>query len=830
MLSYFGRKKRGAITIMLTILLLVVLSLNSTFLETSRYISMERLYKEMEENAAFSLLSKYDRDLFENYGLLAMDPSVGEEELKKYLNANLNTALENANGIDMALTFSGEDINIVKLYNLSEFNVFKTQINEFCAYRAPINLMNNMLGFEETIEELIEKLEESLPILNLFNKLTAVSEKIVEYHIKTAEYLDKTITLYMMREEYTGALEAYNDAVESRDDWRDMDKEEMTSEELSSYQETLEAKNEAVESAASALAGSISPLTAALTEQYTAYEEMMEAQEEMLGAGIETALADAAVEADGISDEKQKKNAKEMIEKIEESYSESESWIDQIAEADEWIKETIYNQTKLSLEAQAESLTGDGASLGKASEVIVISQGFWSVYGKTYLNLWKTFEGLAEDWQKTLSVLKEATAALEIFATKGIFNPTLNHSVNGDLAASLPGAGGKMGAVINEHAASDELKKNAKIAETEAVADAVHFNTNLLADSDADVEAAMLEECMENVRNSWDTLSTQIRSLNDATGILEVLNKIFSICGALADFIVDLIALIGAFTENIVKDILTTFLFQKLYPATYAKEMFSNRVSEDDDERMNGSSFRELDNGKGFKQANTEYILIGSNNEILNQSGTFGLMLMFRLLCNIPAILSDSVLHEVVSSLCAVPLVGAIIAVLLVVCIIVCEAYADMIFIIYGEDGVDCIKVTGYFNLSGEGLDDLVEQTESLFENTLEVLEEDDDKKDKDGKAKADNDDPEFANWDYKDHMFILLLLFVSGDKMYARTANLIEMDLREEKGDEYKLSEMATYLRVESEAEYSPLLPIPEIPGLNNSKLKITNLHYSGY
>ncbi len=75
---------------MLSFLLISVLSLNSTFLETSRYRGMERLYKELEENSAFSVLSQYDRDLFENYGLLAMSEKVDKDTFLDYLKSNVN--------------------------------------------------------------------------------------------------------------------------------------------------------------------------------------------------------------------------------------------------------------------------------------------------------------------------------------------------------------------------------------------------------------------------------------------------------------------------------------------------------------------------------------------------------------------------------------------------------------------------------------------------------------------------------------------------------------------------------------------------------------------
>ena len=78
-----------------------------------------------------------------------------------------------------------------------------------------------------------------------------------------------------------------------------------------------------------------------------------------------------------------------------------------------------------------------------------------------------------------------------------------------------------------------------------------------------------------------------------------------------------------------------------------------------------------------------------------------------------------------------------------------------------------------------------------------------------------------------------MLILFVPGRSIYARSADLIEMQMKHKKaisGESFKLSEMATYMRIESAVTYKPLLPIPMIPGLNDGGLKIKNIHYSGY
>ena len=55
MFSWFIRNRKGSITIMISALLIAILSMSSTLIEIAKYRSMERVFKEAEENAAFSV-------------------------------------------------------------------------------------------------------------------------------------------------------------------------------------------------------------------------------------------------------------------------------------------------------------------------------------------------------------------------------------------------------------------------------------------------------------------------------------------------------------------------------------------------------------------------------------------------------------------------------------------------------------------------------------------------------------------------------------------------------------------------------------------------------
>ncbi|MDE6975453.1 MAG: hypothetical protein K2P13_00395, partial [Lachnospiraceae bacterium] len=180
---------------------------------------MERLYKELEENSAFSVLSQYDRDLFENYGLLAMSEKVDKDTFLDYLKSNVNYNLSNANGADTFLETSDGDIIFEKLYDLAQEEVFAMQVNEFCAYRAPAAFLNNTFNIEDALKDLVKDLEDSLPMLKMFDNLCKSAEKIFDTFSKLVEYEEKCKNLKEHYDEYQNRVDEFNAAVKARDDY-----------------------------------------------------------------------------------------------------------------------------------------------------------------------------------------------------------------------------------------------------------------------------------------------------------------------------------------------------------------------------------------------------------------------------------------------------------------------------------------------------------------------------------------------------------------------------------------------------------------------------------
>ena len=856
MLLFFLKNRRGSITIMLSFLLIAVLSINSSFMETARYRGMERLYKELEESAAFSVLSQYDRDLFKNYGLLAMEEEVDEETFLKYLLSDLNSELTGVNGADSFLQISEEDIDFDKLYDLAQEEVLAMQINEFCTYRAPVNFINNTLNIEDIIKELVKDLEKSLPILNVFKNLCSSAQKIFDTFEKLSAYKDKSQSLEDQWNEYENCVDRYNAAVRERDDYIEA---EHTEEE--DYEGTLQSKCDAVESRAAEVRNSLENTKSALGEFYESYQEFVDSFGAMQASNVKSVISGAKADAAALPDEQSRKNAKDMIEGMEKAYQDSENMFTRIINYMDSVTERQISTAMQSMEDQKLLLAGKGNELGEISYVQEVKNSNFLTIIRLTLETSAQILSIVNQWRDAFATIGELLDIMSELSAAGFYNVTYNNTLSSSFVDQLPGRqhnGYRLVSVSNPFAAEDKNTLNTQIEKAKEAAAYTGFDTEVLNTNDKGEENLLLQSAMGRMLDAQTAFRAECEGLDSAWGMLNIIWKLQGVVRTLIELIESIINLIQVFIQAASPQMLQDMLYQKFNAVTYASEMFSNRVTDTgSDKRLNGSSFPDysaiIGDGKSpglgyfvgtadsyFKMANAEYIVHGNAAEIENQSYVFTMMLVFRMVCNIPGMLANKSVMDVVTSLCE-SLVGIIVAVIVVLLVLLLEGWLDMLFMVCGEE-VKIIKTESYITFENGGVSkDFLDRVKDMTKNIAAVnLGKEKSKTQASGKEEKEegkNYGKEYADslleWGYKDHLFLLLLLFVPSQVIYARSADLIEMQMKHEKflkGEDFNLKDMATYVRIKSSVTYTPLLPIPVIPGLNQDGLKITNMHYSGY
>lgn len=176
-------KRRGAISVFLLIIFMVTYVFMGLLVDAGRY-RMAKVYAESAlDSATNSLLSSYDRLVFDLYGLFAYDTDAKtEEELVAEIEARYALYLDEALGIakvdsskyttQLANTIKEENgkfvLDVSSLYDFSKTDLeagwtitladtknAESQIIEYMKFRAPIQLLDDMNGFLGKVEAIL---------------------------------------------------------------------------------------------------------------------------------------------------------------------------------------------------------------------------------------------------------------------------------------------------------------------------------------------------------------------------------------------------------------------------------------------------------------------------------------------------------------------------------------------------------------------------------------------------------------------------------------------------------------------------------------------------
>lgn len=260
-----------------------------------------------------------------------------------------------------------------------------------------------------------------------------------------------------------------------------------------------------------------------------------------------------------------------------------------------------------------------------------------------------------------------------------------------------------------------------------------------------------------------------------------------------------------------------------------------------------------------FAMAEAEYILFGQNSEVVNQALAFLVIAVERIPLNIPAALTS----EVSESFSVFFGVGYWVGVVLVLLL---ETIIDMYLLVKGVS-IPLIKTSSNIFVSAKGLKNLItcleeaaknvassfdvknEVTEILGIGELVALDsgDDDKKKDADNEGKKDSEESNTTEkdagatvkkyltdklkLDYGNHLWFALL-FVPDDWKLKRIYNLMEMEMRKKTNDDtFSLANAYTYMRIEANATWNTLLPMPKsVFGADITMAQKKVVSYRGY
>lgn len=147
--------KRGEITVFLSLICLVILAFISALIMSARNYSAKARIESLSDIVTKSVFSEYDKELFDNYGLLYIDTTYrgtlegGKECLAEHISQYIDVNLEEDKNM-FSISYLSAEISDVVFASDNEFNSLINQIIEYMILTE---------GYEESTptEELIQE-------------------------------------------------------------------------------------------------------------------------------------------------------------------------------------------------------------------------------------------------------------------------------------------------------------------------------------------------------------------------------------------------------------------------------------------------------------------------------------------------------------------------------------------------------------------------------------------------------------------------------------------------------------------------------------------------
>ena len=888
---YFNCSFNGAISLFMAILMTPFLTVAMVLVDAGRYNSAVSILDEAMGVSSTSTLADMDSYLHERWGLLGIEQEKSVDEIySTYLTQNAGILGE---------SIQLDNVSASGMYSLAEDEVLYNQILEYCKLNAPTELAVS-IGNISSISAIINRLDQVKVIRAFMDTLTSTNEALdatatlleSSEELKTlASDLEKQIRKY--DEDYTAfeqavsaLVDALNEPEPERQDYTDDDGNVDTA----AYEKAKEEWKKAIEDARAEANGArdvYAETIGKLQDDMTVYRETMGTCMSSLGnigTKLTSAVASAADLQTKCSDSKKNLDALQKDIKNWEDGPEFDSTEDTYLQMKDWeqalSKEVTENEISYQIiKAEKDSLSTlkdgyveafskyDDATFGTCIQKLTVLQT--TVEGFQADSYTKNSGKISGDTYHNVSIASYVSASeIDAYMTEQ------KQKLMGDSLKSLmDGLSTFYNSIFKTNVFFDP--------ELSATIDVNFYNENLGGlEGKNEYEGSALA-VLNDIGNIMDRV--QRISANFATfRVISMVYHFIELVGEVIQFCQDLIQ----FVAKIVKNMAEFFTgYERLYYTTYTTFNLPCRT----DNKASGLSFsgmtgyslgkdslpdqgltsepgafddllaviqslKQYSKGLGddltFSGAELEYILYGSESEVANQTYTFFVLYLLRLLLDLGPVTGNAE----VQALASASTFGYPVVLFLV---LVAEPLADTVVLANGGS-IDLIKSTVF--LTPSGLPKLMrevvtvarfnaEQQETIksgFVNAFGATDDDYDYQKKlsdyekekvieeeknTGGGKKSDYLKEVQKFNYRKYCFLLMLVSVTKDQQLARLKNLIQMETLyhyNKTGSEavFDLNKSYTYLETNVTADVKQLMPSL----IDSSVFHVTRQQFRGY
>ncbi|MNJ31751.1 hypothetical protein D3C77_263980 [compost metagenome] len=163
------RSEHGAVTVFLIVIFAAVFAFVAIFIDFARMSALQARTEALAHAAARSVLSAYDKQLLEEYGLFAFGGTDGNYIMSKVLQDNFDLAIRSD---DLPIMRARLDSSSVEMLRpLGNYSVFAQQIREEMKYKAPIDFAIEVINKFKPLSQVMKEASNTVDLLAKLQKL-----------------------------------------------------------------------------------------------------------------------------------------------------------------------------------------------------------------------------------------------------------------------------------------------------------------------------------------------------------------------------------------------------------------------------------------------------------------------------------------------------------------------------------------------------------------------------------------------------------------------------------------------------------------------------------
>ena len=882
---------KGAISLLLAMLLLPFYSLAAVMVENMRYQSAVRTLDELLGTISVSNLSRYDEYLKDRFGLLAVEQSDSEDALTDFTLDYLekNQLIDTA-GIDMGT------VSATGMYPLADTRVLRHQVEEYSKLLVPNRLVTDGLHMETIVSDLEEKLEGAFAWDLLFKGSDAVgawadSIKAVNEAKTTAEAAEKTA------EKYDTAYTDWKNAVADLSEHLDTPcpDRETDSEGYENWAETRRQLENAAEQAKNDYLTAISSMKDAVKELQEAADEVIEKREaagsktisvaaEAVTAGLEKRYAqkeapEGTIESAADREARERQNAANKI--ITDQVGAINDGVDTACSSldvrTEKLKQAMASDKMRTaydaLKTEEEKLRTFDPAVPREDPDTQLDREYHLAQVKELADP-AALDRIMQDsldevaTEGLLEVLNSIIDGFKsVFSATTFFDPAINCQLDpafyiGEL--KLPSQKDRSGAfALAEGDPADEARAIRYLQE---------IDPDFIADDPFGLSNGISPDLMARIFENLAALLEDISSIISNFGTMEMVDSIVKACGHGAQLSEDIVTM-GKQMEKQMEGLAASLGNRVLLNGYLVYDLPNRTTYCTSAETLTGYSFSEIAFGKSggavgrqmpiglndllsvieaiqtgggvpsraFGGAELEYVIWGANSEMLNQFYQFAALFVFRALISLQILGNAEVQAMAAASTVAYPVVA--------VGLVLLEALMDTVLLVNGHS-VSLVNVFSPY-VTPDGILRWIKEASNSF---IQAGSDSGSGSGSGGTGQGGSTAPKkpglsdgakgiietATSFDYQQHSLFLMMIFGNEEAYLQRLADLIQsesvayQELHVSAFDRmdalvpFQIDESYTVIRTEASGTLIPLLPVPVLSG--KGPLTMDRLVYRGY